>query len=139
MENLGCANCAAKIEKKIIELPGVEEAILTYSTKQLRLTAEDPDSYIEEIQRIARSFEPEITIKELDTYAEKNTVKIEDIVTVSDQSDYTLAFLVDNEMVKEITLLGENPEYTILAEDMYKNKITEKNKSPLFFKGLLEE
>lgn len=64
LENLGCANCAAKIEKKIIELPGVEEAILTYSTKQLRLTAEDPDSYIEEIQRIARSYEPEITIKE---------------------------------------------------------------------------
>lgn len=64
LENLGCANCAAKIEKRIMELPGVEEAILTYSTKQLRLTAKDPDSYIEEIQQIARSFEPDILIKE---------------------------------------------------------------------------
>lgn len=64
LEHLGCANCAAKIEKKIIELPGVEEAIITFSTKQLRLTAEDPDSYIEEIQKIARSYEPNITITE---------------------------------------------------------------------------
>ena len=50
LEHLGCANCAAKIEKKIIDLPGVDEAVITFSTKQLRLTAEDPDSYIEEIQ-----------------------------------------------------------------------------------------
>ena len=64
MENLGCANCAAKIEKKIIELPGVDEAVITFATRQLRLTAEDPDSYIEEIQAIARSFEPDITITE---------------------------------------------------------------------------
>lgn len=64
MENLGCANCAAKIEKKIIELPGVDEAVITFATKQLRLTAEDPDSYIAQIQTIARTFEPDIVIVE---------------------------------------------------------------------------
>ena len=64
LENLGCANCAAKIEKKIIDLPGIDEAIITFATKQLLLTADDPDSYIEEIESIARSFEPDIRIKE---------------------------------------------------------------------------
>ena len=64
LENLGCANCAAKIEKKIMELPGIDEAVITFATKQLRLTAEDPDTYIKQIETIARSFEPDITIKE---------------------------------------------------------------------------
>lgn len=75
LEHLGCANCAAKIEKKIIDLPGVDEAVITFSTKQLRLTAEDPDSYIEEIQRIARSFEPTITITERKRRGTAATIK----------------------------------------------------------------
>ncbi len=64
LENLGCANCAAKIEKKITELPGIDEAIITFATKQLRLTAENPDQYIEQIEAIARSVEPDIRIVE---------------------------------------------------------------------------
>ncbi len=64
MENLGCANCAAKIEQKIIEIPGIEDASITFATKQLRLTAEDPDRYIEQIQSIAQSVEPDIIIVE---------------------------------------------------------------------------
>ena len=39
MENLGCANCAAKMEAKFNALPEVEEATITFATKQLRLTA----------------------------------------------------------------------------------------------------
>ncbi|MDO4553755.1 MAG: heavy metal translocating P-type ATPase [Lachnospiraceae bacterium] len=64
LENLGCANCAAKIEKKVAGLPGIEDATITYATKQLRLSAEDPDSYIPQIQKIANSLEPDIIIKE---------------------------------------------------------------------------
>lgn len=64
MENLGCANCASKIERKVASLPGVEEVSITFATKQLRLTAEDPDALIPEIQRIANSLEPDIVIKE---------------------------------------------------------------------------
>ena len=64
LEHLGCANCAAKIEKRILELPGVDEAIITFSTKQLHLTAKAPDSYLETIQEIARSYEPEIVVTE---------------------------------------------------------------------------
>ena len=50
LENLGCANCAAKMERKIQALPDVDSASITFATKQLRLTAEDPDALIPELQ-----------------------------------------------------------------------------------------
>ena len=37
VENLGCANCAAKMERRINNLPEVNAAILTFATKQLRV------------------------------------------------------------------------------------------------------
>lgn len=64
MENLGCANCASKIERKIASLPGVQEVSITFSTRQLRLTAENPDTLLPEIQKIANSLEPDIIITE---------------------------------------------------------------------------
>ena len=57
IENLDCANCAAKIEKKFNDHPAVQEAVITFSTKQLRLTAEDPDGLIPELTEIARTVE----------------------------------------------------------------------------------
>ena len=62
IENLDCANCAAKIESKINAHPQVQEATITFSTKQLRLTAEDPDSLIPELQEIARTVEGDAVI-----------------------------------------------------------------------------
>lgn len=64
LENLGCANCASKIESKINAMPEVEEATITFATKQLRITAEDPDALVEQMQKIANKFEPDIIIKE---------------------------------------------------------------------------
>ena len=57
LKNLDCANCAAKIEAKFNAHPEVEEAIITFATKQLRLTAADPDALIPELTRIARTVE----------------------------------------------------------------------------------
>ena len=57
IDNLDCANCAAKIEKKFNDHKAVQEAIITFSTKQLRLTAEDPDALIPELIEIARTVE----------------------------------------------------------------------------------
>ena len=62
IENLDCANCAAKIESKFNAHPAVQEATITFSTKQLRLTAEDPDSLIPELIQIARTVEGEVQI-----------------------------------------------------------------------------
>ncbi|MBS6195069.1 MAG: cadmium-translocating P-type ATPase [Clostridiales bacterium] len=73
MENLGCANCASKIERKASALPGVQDLSITFSTKQLRVTADDPDALIPEIQKIANSFEPEIIITERKRNSSRNT------------------------------------------------------------------
>lgn len=62
IENLDCANCAAKIEKKFNDHKDVQEAVITFSTKQLRLTAEDPDALLPELMQIARTVEGEVVI-----------------------------------------------------------------------------
>ena len=62
IENLDCANCAAKIEAKFNAHPLVQEAIITFSTKQLRLTAEDPDALVPELTELARTVESEVII-----------------------------------------------------------------------------
>ena len=62
LENLGCANCAAKMEKKIKELPDVSYATITYTTKQLRLSAKDPDALLPKIQEICSSIESEVKV-----------------------------------------------------------------------------
>lgn len=62
LENLGCAHCAAKMEEKIGELSGISEATITFATKQLRITAEDPDSYLETIRKICSSIESQVKV-----------------------------------------------------------------------------
>ena len=62
IEGLDCANCAAKIEAKFNALPEVEEATITIATKQLRVTAEGPDSLMEKLTQIARTVESGATI-----------------------------------------------------------------------------
>ena len=62
IDNLDCANCAAKIEEKLNACPGVEEATITFSTRQLRLTAQDPDALIPRLQEIARTVESDAAI-----------------------------------------------------------------------------
>ena len=72
MQNLGCANCAAKMEAKFNALPEVEEATITFATKQLRLTAENPDSLIEKLTEIAQTVEHEVVIVPRDTHEKKH-------------------------------------------------------------------
>ncbi len=62
IDNLDCANCAAKIESKLNDHPQVEKAVITFATRQLRLTAENPDVLIPELQAIARTVEPDAEI-----------------------------------------------------------------------------
>ena len=62
IENLDCANCAAKIEAKINALPEVEEATITFATRQLRLIAQDPDALVPRLTEIARTVEAGVEI-----------------------------------------------------------------------------
>lgn len=63
LENLGCAHCAAKMEEKIGEISGVLEATITFATKQLRVTAENPDVYLDEIRKICSSIESQVKVE----------------------------------------------------------------------------
>ena len=63
IDNLCCANCAAKIEAKFNALPEVERAVIVFPTKQLRLTAADPDSLLEKLTETARTVEPEVAFR----------------------------------------------------------------------------
>ena len=63
IENLCCANCAAKIEGKLNELPEVEQAVIVFATKQLRITAEDPDRLLERLMEVARTVEADVIFK----------------------------------------------------------------------------
>ena len=66
IDNLDCANCAAKIERKFNAHQDVQEAVITFSTSQLRLTADDPDTLIPELTALARSVEGEAVIRPRD-------------------------------------------------------------------------
>ncbi len=51
LENLGCANCAAKMERQIRNLSGVKAATITYATKQLVVAADDPERLYPQIKK----------------------------------------------------------------------------------------
>lgn len=66
LEGLECANCAAKIEKKVSELPGVASANVNFLTTKLTLEADEsvlPD-LLKQIQKIVRKTEPDTKVKE---------------------------------------------------------------------------
>ena len=62
LDHLDCANCAAKIESKFNALPEVESAVIVFATRQLRLTAEDPDALIPRLEALGRTVEADFTI-----------------------------------------------------------------------------
>ena len=66
LENLGCAHCASKMEEQIADLDGISEATITFATRQLRVTAKNPERYLDQIRRICTSIESEVIVKEKD-------------------------------------------------------------------------
>ena len=53
MENLDCANCAAKMEEQIRKIPGVQEVNMNFMTQKLTLEADDErfDEILAEAQK----------------------------------------------------------------------------------------
>lgn len=62
---LDCANCAAKIERDVQKLPGVQKA--TVSLMTTRMTIEADDDIIDEISKkaaeIVNKYEPDVVVK----------------------------------------------------------------------------
>ena len=79
LEGLDCANCAAKIESKLKTIEGVDEVSITFATKQMKLSAKNPDNMILIIKNTIDELEDGITIvpKEELKAAEKEKKKKE--------------------------------------------------------------
>ena len=66
IEGLDCANCAAKIERKIQAMPQIDEATLTFATKQLKVTSTQSDSSMlkSELESVCLSVEDGVSLEE---------------------------------------------------------------------------
>lgn len=64
IEGIDCANCAAKVEKKMNDLPDVS-VTLTFATSQILVEAENPDEVLPKLREIADKMEPGTVIEEI--------------------------------------------------------------------------
>jgi Cd2+/Zn2+-exporting ATPase len=62
LEGLDCANCAAKIEAKLKTVSGVDDVMITFATKQMKLSAKDPDALVPTIQATIDSVEDGVKV-----------------------------------------------------------------------------
>ncbi len=90
IENLGCANCAAQMEERIAALPGIEEASVTFATKQLRVTCAHPREMIPCFQEICSSIEPQTRLRE---YTRSRTPTASDIQDSSERAQAPESFV----------------------------------------------
>ena len=60
-----CANCAAKIENAVKELPGVTNASISFMAQKMMLEADDDkfDAVLQEAVKIAKKVEPDFEIE----------------------------------------------------------------------------
>lgn len=64
LKDLDCANCAAKMEKAISELPGVVCVRVNFMTQKMTLEAEDAqfDTLLEKACAVIRKIEPDCMV-----------------------------------------------------------------------------
>ncbi len=64
LDDLDCANCAAKMEDAINKIDGVEKATVSFMTQKLTLVADDArmGEIVDEAQRVISKIEPDCTI-----------------------------------------------------------------------------
>ncbi len=64
MENLDCANCAAKMETAIAKLDGVESVNISFITQKLIVEADEADfpKIMKAAQKCVRKVEPDCKI-----------------------------------------------------------------------------
>jgi copper chaperone CopZ len=65
IEDLCCANCAAKMEAGIRKIEGVNSATINFLTQKLTLDAEDDrlESILDQAEAVIRKIEPDCVLK----------------------------------------------------------------------------
>ena len=64
LQDLDCANCAAKMEDAIKKIPGVNDANVSFMMQKMTIDAEDDkfDAIMEEVVRVCAKVEPDCKI-----------------------------------------------------------------------------
>ena len=64
LQDLDCANCAAKMEDAIKKSPGVNDANVSFMMQKMTIDAEDDkfDAIMEEVVRVCAKVEPDCKI-----------------------------------------------------------------------------
>ena len=64
LQDLDCANCAAKMENAIKNIEGVKSASISFMTQKLVLEADDDrfEAVLDEAQHAFKKFEPDCVI-----------------------------------------------------------------------------
>lgn len=64
LENLDCANCAAKMEEGIKKIPGVSSATVSFMMQKLTIEAEEEhfDEIMKQVVSVCKKIEPDCTI-----------------------------------------------------------------------------
>ena len=64
LEDLDCANCAAKMEDHIRKIPGVQQVSVSFLTQKLTLEAPDGDfdAILKQVVKTCRKVEPDCRI-----------------------------------------------------------------------------
>ena len=64
LKDLYCANCAAKMERSINKIDGVESASVSFMSQKLTIEADESrfDSIMDEVVKVCRRVEPDCEI-----------------------------------------------------------------------------
>lgn len=64
LDNLDCANCAAKMEDAIKKINGVQDASMRFMTQKLIIEADEAnmDAVVDEAVKVCKKIEPDMTI-----------------------------------------------------------------------------
>jgi len=65
LEGLGCANCAAKMEREINKLDGVQSATVNFMTTKMVIECDDNklETIVPAAEKIIKKIEPSVTMK----------------------------------------------------------------------------
>lgn len=65
LEELDCANCAAKIEEGVKKIKGIENASVNFMTRKMNIeyNQENETEIIEKVKKVVKKIEPDVKIR----------------------------------------------------------------------------
>lgn len=65
LEELDCANCAAKIEEGVKKIEGIENAYVNFMTRKMNIeyNQENETEIIEKVKKVVKKIEPDVKIR----------------------------------------------------------------------------